>query len=501
MPDRTYDLTGYTVRRESDQVTGPAYIEGVAVPYNVDINYQGQVERFAPGAVTVKVGTPLLYGHNYTDPSALLGTITDVSDDQDGVRISAEVTRQDMADTLRAMSHPPGLSVGVDILHATHESDGSVTYQSAALRELSVTPVPAYGEDSPISAVRHDNQEEDMPEATEATPQVDLSPVFARIDDLDAAIARSAHVAPAANPLATYSTFAAFATAVAAGEIDQRALSDQIVSANPGVVPEGWVKDVKGIVDLGRPAVSAFGAGALPAAGLDVNYPFFAGDLATLVGAQATQKTEVTSATVDIDKGSANIGTYAGASDISYQLILRSDPSYLDAYLRIMANAYALVTDNVFADAVAAGATGSVTGFDPAATDGTVRGKVFEASVLVETATGRPASFGLAATDVFNALGGNGSLFPDQYGTRNVDGTASASTLSIQVSGIPVYHDRNLADTTMLVSNPECATWHEQGPMTATDEDVAKLGRNVAVWGMGAAALYLPAGIVALTSV
>ncbi len=49
---------------------------------------------------------------------------------------------------------------------------------------------------------------------------------------------------------------------------------------------------------------------------------------------------------------------------------------------------------------------------------------------------------------------------------------------------------------TAIVSNRLTAAWHEDGPFQASEEDVAKLGRNVAYWGMGAPAVYLPAGVV-----
>ena len=49
---------------------------------------------------------------------------------------------------------------------------------------------------------------------------------------------------------------------------------------------------------------------------------------------------------------------------------------------------------------------------------------------------------------------------------------------------------------TAIVSNSLAAAWHEDGPFQASEEDVAKLGRNVAYWGMGAPVVYVPAGVV-----
>ena len=59
-------------------------------------------------------------------------------------------------------------------------------------------------------------------------------------------------------------------------------------------------RDRVGIVDHGRPVVSAFGLGNLDDAGMDVDWPYFDGDLLALVGEQTAEKTPITSVRVDI---------------------------------------------------------------------------------------------------------------------------------------------------------------------------------------------------------
>jgi hypothetical protein len=202
---------------------------------------------------------------------------------------------------------------------------------------------------------------------------------------------------------------------------------------------------------------------------------------------------------VDLKKGSEDLVTYAGGSDLSYQLIRRSSPSYRDAYMRIMYAAYSAVTDAAATAAIVAGQT--VT-YDLAAdTDGAAfRSALFEASVLVQAATGSPASFALAATDVFVAVGGKPSIYPSTYGVANVSGTADAATLRVNVSGVDVIHDPYLAPGKAYVSNSEAASWYEDGPYSVAAEDVEKLGQNVAVWGLGAFGIHLPMGIVELAA-
>ena len=279
-------------------------------------------------------------------------------------------------------------------------------------------------------------------------------------------------------------------------DVYTRALVDQITTNNPGVMQPGVVGQVRGIIDGGRPGVTAFGREGLPAGGMSVDWPYFDGDLSTLVGLQAAEKTEITSVRVDLKKGTSALKTYAGGSDISYQLIRRSSPAYLDAYGQIMLAAYSVVTDKAFVDAVEAGMTGTEVVVDFATADNdAVREAVFAASVAVQQATGAPASFVLADAIAFGAIGGALNINGAANGQA---GSANAATLSPNMSGLPVIFDPNVNAGTAIVSNGAAAAWHEDGPFEATDEDVAKLGRNVAYWGMGATAIYVPKGIIPL---
>ena len=321
---------------------------------------------------------------------------------------------------------------------------------------------------------------------------------IAAIRENIASIEAKAFASDPAHPYSEFRSFGDFAKAVLNGETELRALTDQVTGDNPGVMPPNWMQQVKNIVDLGRPGVSAFGVESAGATGLEFNWPYFDGDLSAIVAAQSAEKAELNSVAVSIKKGTATLATYGAASDISYQLLQRSSPSYLDSHNRIMAASYALVTDNVFVDAVVAASTPQDYDFS-ADTDGSdFRAGVFEASVAVETATGRPAEFVLVASNVFNAIGGWSTFMPAPYGTFNVSGTATGGTLGVQVSGLPVIHDRNLAAGSIIVSNSTCASWIEDGPFLANAENVGKIGRDVAIYGYGVTAAYTAAGIVSL---
>jgi len=307
--------------------------------------------------------------------------------------------------------------------------------------------------------------------------------------------------APSAHPLARFVSLSAYRAAVRAGDVERFALVDQITTNNPGVLPPHWVTEVKGIVSQSRPVIEAFGVEAPGESGMDVSWPYFDGDIDAIVAEQATEKTEVNSVRIDIKKGSADLATLSAASDISYQLLTRSSPSYQEAHDRIMFAAYGAKSNAVAALSAFAAASGEVS-YDPALDDNgvSIRAALLEASVKVELATGLPASFVLAGTTKFVELGSAASVWPGQYGTQNATGTGDAASLAVNLSGLPVLHARHLAADAVIVSNAAAASWFEVGPFPAVAEDVAKLGRDVAVWGMGAFGSFTPAGIVKLTA-
>lgn len=288
----------------------------------------------------------------------------------------------------------------------------------------------------------------------------------------------------------------------AANAMAHRALADQLTTdSNAGVTTAGIMQDVHGIVSRGRPAINAFGGPRpiLQDVGMSLDWPYFDGTLSSLVGAQSAEKAEITSAKVQIKKGTEALVTYAGGSDISYQLIRRSSPQYLEVYARVMLLAYAVVTDAAFVTELE---TGSVTGDFAealASVDATeFKNLVIDASIAVQTATGIPAEFVLAGPNAFTAIAKlftPVTTFPTLLPSGST-GAVDLRSLQVNVGGLPVIYVPSLTTAKFIVSNREAAGWYEEGPFQAVDEDVAKLGRNVAYWGMGAGARFIPAGII-----
>lgn len=283
------------------------------------------------------------------------------------------------------------------------------------------------------------------------------------------------------------------------GDLIRRALVDQVLNPdNLALARPAWITEAVGIVNTGRPTITAFGgARALPPSGMRIEWPELVPLPARAIALQTAEKTEVISRKVSFTSKGTDLATYAGASDISIQLLRRSSPSYRELYARVMLAEYARVTESVFAAAVKAGATGSIV-YDPATdTDGKkFSAMLFAASVKVQRATGAPASVAVVAEDVFVKLGG--ILLP--VNPQNAVGTGNARGLNLVVSGVEIVLGTvDMAPGTILVSNAQTASWYEDGPNTIEQDDVAKLGRNVGYYGIGGTAIPIPAGIVKTT--
>jgi hypothetical protein len=338
---------------------------------------------------------------------------------------------------------------------------------------------------------------------TAASDLVITPPEPATLEQLTTAVvARMGGTTPrGAHPLARFSTFAEYAQATRDDPRLQLALVDQITTDNPGLVQPAWLTEIIGIVAAASPVSTALGAGALPADGMEIYWPTYTGDYKTLVQKQLTEKSPIHSEKVSIGKGGpAPIETFAGGSDISYQLLRRSSPSYQDAYNQIMALAYAWTTEAVVSTYLV-DAVGGYGDYDPATPNaGALRTALFEASTAVFIATGTPATHVFASLDQFSAIGGLDNLQNSKYGTQNVAGTSSAATLEVDVNGLAITPAPAFPAATIIVTNKMGARYLKDGPFTVTAEDVEKLGRNVAVWGMGAFLPLRPAGIVQLTA-
>lgn len=524
VPLQTFDVSHLAVVPPAPD-TDTATLSGKVVPWHTPVERMGVDLVFTPDTLRLpeQLATVKLLIEHDPDRPAGYATAAEVRDD--GLHMTFAVAGHPRSAELLAESSAllrDGFSVGVQLDASTLAAvedrywsgePGAPIPMSGVVREVSACAVPQFNDARAYTAgplatftpPRPTPSPEESVMPTTTAPPTDL-PTSEHAYSLETLAADLAPflAAQRADPhrLAAFANLADAFDAAWTGDTARFALVDQVTGDNPGVVPPSWLSEIAGIVAVDRPSITALGIRPAPSTGMDVYWPYWDGDIRTLVGEQATEKSEITSVKVSFKRAQTSLKTYAGGSDISYQLLRRSSPEYRAAYLELLLSGYNYITDATFIAAVVAAATPGTVPWDPATGTATeLRQALFAASVAVRTATGQPATVAIASDDVFLAIGGLDDLWPSGYGTQNVSGTADAASLTINVSGLPVVNDPWAPPGTLVVSNGRAAGWVEDGPYTATAEDVAKLGQDNAIWGMGAPLVAAPKGVVKITPV
>jgi phage head maturation protease len=500
---RTMDLDLDLEVREEPQDGYLATLYGRAVPYDTPTRIGGLTESFDRESFTPSdvIGKPLAWRHG--DP---IGVITAAHNREDGLYITASIvdtqTGRDANALLRAGA-VRGLSVGF-LPSASKWLDKArtrIAHTAARAIEVSLTHQPAYAT-AGVSEIREDTTvDESTPvaEATVITEDVQareaIADVRATLDTLRASI----EVAPDRHPLAEFRDGADYLKAVYQGE--QRATDVSILSEQTGLIPPTWLSDIKGVMDRGRPCISAIG-GPMGAgdAGMTISWPTFGGDLSAIVATQ-TENTEPNSVEIKFVSATATLATYAAYNGLTWQVIDRTSPSYVQAHMRVLMGAYGTETDYAFQNSLWANDT-VTTGVDYAIGSDTTGSAfvdaVWKAATEVEFATGQPADVVYVSTAVWAKLASWSYFQSQNYPVQNTRGVIDGANLRANVLGLPIVLAREFAtdgSEEAIVTNRLATGWAEVSPRFVSTEVPSAGGKQVAIYGYGVATPFIPTGI------
>jgi HK97 family phage major capsid protein len=364
----------------------------------------------------------------------------------------------------------------------------------------SLTYQPAYGERATVLAVR--SQEEAVNETPDPTPPapeptppptLDLAPLTRSIEDGFAKFserldkveenARASFEVPSPTrlkPDASSGRWMQAALKVLSGErlpeSEVRVMADLITSDNLGVVPEAHLSQLIGVIDAGRPFLGSTERIPTPASGMTLNVPVIT--LRPTAGVQVNEKDDITSTETAITSVGFDAITITGGGDISLQLLKRSDPSYLELYLRLLAEA---VSQNAEAEAIAALlASGISTGTGTIDFDDLLIGEAWTNAIAVRK---RPDTMWLSSDAVAEvidakATGTNAPLYSNLNANFTVGGGPGGT-----ISGLtPVYVPALDGTGTDVLIGPRTGfAWAEDGAFTLQVDVPSKLGRDVAL--------------------
>jgi HK97 family phage prohead protease len=350
-------------------------ISGKIVPLGTGEIGHTNLGAYTFAANSIEIADPskikLLSQHDLKKP---IGRMTAAETRADGIYATFKLSRSSGGNDALIMAQEglvTGLSIGAEILASKPSKDGHTVVSSARLKEVSLVTVPAFASSEILEIAAEEVIPVEETQKTESetameniTPEAVAAPVeAAAVEAARPTVTAMYYTNPRLNLNITAGEYAKAQLNASRGDADARelmaALQVATVAENTGMVPPTYLKDVIGIIDSSRPFIDSIERAALPASGMKIFTPKLGTQATVALTAEAAEFSS-TDTTVTFQEDT--VVKFAGAGKLDVELVDRSDPSFLDLYLRELAASYAQKTDAYAANIAAqnsAGSTGS----------------------------------------------------------------------------------------------------------------------------------------------
>jgi len=461
-------------------------VSGVAVPFNETIDIGGGwSERFEKGAVDLEADVKL-----FRDHKEIIGKVTRMEESEEGLLISAKISDTTLGnETLELVKDGAIRSFSVGFIPVVDEKkEKTIVRKKVDLKEVSLVAFPAY-ENASVTEVREEVKEEIMTENKDYS--ADIAEVRNHAEELERRLDVLATTSASTPATSQFRSFGDWVKAVATGNDDAIALHRTFTGADSGdsIMKNAWVSDTVRILNAGRPTFNVLSSAALPADGMNVEYPKV--NTNTLaVGEQAAEGDVLSYGKLTLTSATAPIKTYGGYTDMSRQVVERSSIAYVDTAFRAMVAKYAAAT-NAAARAAVITASADFNTATVAAWDADeVIGALAKAAADVNNNAGYALEVILVSSDVFQAL----AKVVDQAGrpilsnagaTVNTFGSINPVGLTGTILGLPIVMDPSLAGGSFYVGNSAALTTYESAgaPFRLNDEEITSLTNSFSVYG------------------
>jgi HK97 family phage prohead protease len=397
-----------------------------------------------------------------------------------------------------------GLSVGAEIISSQPSRDGHIVVTAAKLKEVSLVTEPAFksAQVLEIAAEEVIPAEETQPESE---PQVEESTTAVEAPAVEAAAVEAARPTVVANlqvkeriaPITSAQYLEASIKAAMGDDSARRTVlaADDDTSTNTGLTLPQHLNEFMTTTFTGRPAFEAVTRQALPSTGMSFTIPKL-GTAPTVADANEGAAPSETGMTSTYD--TINVNKFAGLNRISWELIDRSSPAFMDLLMTELRKAYEKATDAALIAAFTASGT-QATGV--AATAAGLQSFISVESAAAYKATGGNfANKLVASTDQWAAINGyvDGSsrpLYSAQGQTQNASGATVPTSVVGNVLGTSLIVDHNISvsgivdESAFLVAPESVYVW--ESPTTQLRLNVLTSGElEVALYG------YLAIGVL-----
>jgi len=397
-----------------------------------------------------------------------------------------------------------GLSVGAEVIASKPSRDGHIVVTAAKLKEVSLVTEPAFKSAQVLeiaaeeSTPAEETQPESEPVVEETTTQVEAPAVeAAAVEAARPTVVANLQVKERTAPITSAQYLEASIKAAMGDDNARRTVlaADDTTSTNTGLTLPQHLNEFVTTTFTGRPAFEAVTRQALPAAGMSFTIPKL-GTAPTVADADEAASISTTGMTSTYD--TVNVNKFAGRNVVSWELIDRSSPAFMDLLMTELRKAYEAATDSALIAAFTASGT-QATGV--AATAAGLQSFIATQSAAAYKATGGNfANKLVASTDQWAAINGyvDGSsrpLYSAQGQTQNASGAVVPTSVVGNVLGTSLIVDHNISvsgivdESAFLVAPESVYVW--ESPTTQLRLNVLSTGEiEIVLYG------YLAIGVL-----
>jgi len=468
---------------------------------------------FEKGAIALPEDPKTVKLLNQHDSRQPLGKATQFTEQEDGIYASFKVSRSNRGTEALILAEEglqSGLSVGVEVIKSKQK--GNVMFVSAAkLLEVSLVTEPAFK-----SAQVIDVAAEETPEAVEEIQPTESETAVENTPETVAAPVEAAAV-EAARPVVTATTFVRERIApitsaqyleanikAALGDDEARRVvraADDSTSTNTGLTLAPHLNTFITDTFTGRPAFEAATRSALLPDGMSFTVPRLYTNAATPNTAPTVADTNEGSAPSETGMTSSfdtiNVNKFSGLQRVSFELVDRSQPAFMELMMIELRKAYEKATDAaLLAEFFGSGTTAAATAATAAGLQSFIS---VEGAAAYKGTGGDFANKLVASTDQWAAITGYAdttgrALYSAQGATYNAAGNAVATSVRGNILGTDLIVDHNITtsgvvdDSAYLVAPSSVYVW--ESPQTQLRVNVLTSG-EIEINLYGYLAVYL----------
>lgn len=468
---------------------------------------------FEKGAIALPEDPKTVKLLNQHDARQPLGKATQFTEQEDGIYASFKVSRSNRGSEALILAEEglqSGLSVGVEVIKSKQK--GNVMFVSAAkLLEVSLVTEPAFK-----SAQVIDVAATETPEAVEEIQPTESETAVENTPETVAAPVEAAAV-EAARPVVTATTFVRERIApitsaqyleanikAALGDDEARRVvraADDSTSTNTGLTLAPHLNTFITDTFTGRPAFEAATRSALLPEGMSFTVPRLYTNAASANTAPTVADTNEGSAPSETGMTSSfdtiNVNKFSGLQRVSFELVDRSQPAFMELMMVELRKAYEKATDAaLLAEFFGSGTTATAVAATAAGLQSFIS---VEGAAAYKGTGGDFANKLVASTDQWAAITGYAdttgrALYSAQGATYNAAGNAVATSVRGNVLGTDLIVDHNITasgvvdDSAYLVAPSSVYVW--ESPQTQLRVNVLTTG-EIEINLYGYLAVYL----------